>query len=135
MDKNDIEQNLGLYLLIAIDKYNGQNTFFWYAIKTMQNNIFSDLKRSKKEPDFIAIEKVVIKDNSDIDDNIISKEDIQGLIDGLKKLNYNEFDLIYKIYYQNYKYDTLCNEYKKSYKAVTSKKNRTIKKLRELVYL
>lgn len=135
MDQNDIEQSLELYLLIAIDKYHGKNTFFWYAIKTMQNNIFCDLRKSKKEFNCIDIEKISINDTQNIDDNIINKEDREELMNGLKKLNDSEFDLLYKIYFENYGYDVLCNEYKKSYKALTSKKNRAIKKLKLLVSL
>ncbi len=49
MDQNDIRQNLILSLLIAIDKYNTENKFFWYVIQTMKNNLYKELKKVKKE--------------------------------------------------------------------------------------
>ncbi|MGL5244360.1 MAG: helix-turn-helix domain-containing protein, partial [Sarcina sp.] len=41
MSKDDIKQEIITSLFVAINRYKGHNSFFWYAIKTMQNNLCS----------------------------------------------------------------------------------------------
>lgn len=133
MDPDDIEQSLNLYLLIAIEKYKSNNKFFWYAIQTMKNNIFTDLKKSKKNSVTVDIEKVSIADEYYIDDNLMYEEDISELYIGLNKLKKKDFDLLFKIYFENYNYEDLVKFFNKPYSTISSRKNRALRKLKSLI--
>lgn len=131
MDENDIKQNLILYLLIAIKKYNNTNTFFWYAIKTMQNNIYSELKANKKITTN-SIEYVSIVDNFSIDEFILAQEDYINLNYSLKKLNKKDYLILYKFYFEDYSYNKMIKYFQKSYMSLAVQKNRALNKLKNI---
>lgn len=133
MNEEDIKQHLILSLLIAIEKYSGNNKFFWYAIQTMKNNIYLELKKIKREDGYINIDKLSISDNYNIDDELLKKEELQELNENLHKLNEADYDLIIKSFFLSYDLNSLAKHFHISYTNVSTRKNRAIKKLKLLM--
>lgn len=133
MNENDIKQSLILYLLIAIRRYSGENKFFWYAIQTMKNNIYQELKRRKKEYITVNIDKISIADEVYIEDNILNNEEFSELKGAISKLKKVDSELIYKLYFENCSYDELSKYFNQSYSAITTRKSRALKRLRILI--
>lgn len=130
MTENDIKQSLTLYLLIAIRKYSGKNKFFWYAIQTMKNNIYRELKRRKKDNGLINIEKIPFSNNDYIEDNILKSEEVQTLKRAIHQLNDKDNELLCKIYFEDYDYNKLIRYFNQNYNTIASRKNRALKKLK-----
>ena len=130
MTENDIKQSLTLYLLIAIRKYSGKDKFFWYAIQTMKNNIYRELKRRKKDEGLINIEKIPFSNNEYIEDNILKNEEIHTLKKAIQQLSNKDNELLYKIYIEDYDYNNLTKYFNQNYNTIASRKNRALKKLK-----
>lgn len=132
-DSEDIKNLLIISLLQAVKKYNYTNNFFWYAINTMRNNIYSELKKKKKEENFINIDTIILHISDDsIDHNLLKEEQIKLLKKSLLKLNSEDLKLIYDLYYLNKKLKDLSITNNINYYTLATKKRRVINKLRKI---
>ena len=130
MDKEDIKQELIHSIILAIYKYNGTNSFFWYAIKTMENNIYTKLKKYKKNDNNINIDSTVICDESNVEDNIMYEVEKHELLEAFNKLKDTDRELLTKIYLENYSYQELSELYNCKYSTISKRKQYALKRLR-----
>ncbi|ELC8368403.1 sigma-70 family RNA polymerase sigma factor [Clostridium perfringens] len=132
-DKEDITNFLIIALLEAVNKYKYENNFFWYAINTMRNRIYNELRNKKKEESFINIDNLILYSNEDkLDNNLIKEEKIRVLKKSLLALDEDELKLIYDLYYlgKTLKELSLSNDI--NYYTLATKKRRVINKLKNI---
>lgn len=130
MDKEDIKQELIQSIMMAIYKYKGNNSFFWYAIKSMENNIYNKLKRNKKSYTNVNIDETVICDENLVEDNILKETEKECLMAALNKLSENDKDLLLKIYVHGYNYQQLSELYGIKYSTISKRKQYALKRLK-----
>ncbi|CAM2078048.1 MAG: Putative RNA polymerase sigma factor [uncultured Clostridium sp.] len=132
-DKEDITNFLIIALLEAVNKYKYENNFFWYAINTMRNRIYNELRNKKKEENFIDIDNLILDSNEDnIDNNLINEEKFRVLKKSLLALDEDELKLIRDLYClgKTLKELSLSNDI--NYYTLATKKRRVINKLRKI---
>ncbi|HAT4350068.1 TPA: sigma-70 family RNA polymerase sigma factor [Clostridium perfringens] len=132
-DKEDITNFLIIALLEAVNKYKYENNFFWYAINTMRNRIYNEIRNKKKEESFINIDNLILYSNEDkLDNNLINEEKIRVLKKSLLALDEDELKLIYDLYYlgKTLKELSLSNDI--NYYTLATKKRRVINKLKKI---
>lgn len=132
-DKEDITNFLIIALLEAVNKYKYENNFFWYAINTMRNRIYNELRNKKKEENFIDIDNLILDSNEDnIDNNLIKEEKFRVLKKSLLALDEDELKLIRDLYClgKTLKELSLSNDI--NYYTLATKKRRVINKLRKI---
>lgn len=129
-NKEDIEQELVLSILLAIDKYKGDKTFFWYCIQSMKNNIYYKLKKDIKSKEYTNIDKIPLVDNFDVSSNLDREEDIKELLLAMEELKTNEYDIIYKLFFEGYSYKDVMEEFNLEYSTATSRKRKAIQELK-----
>ena len=99
----------------------------------MRNNIYSELKKKKKEENFINIDTIILHISDDsIDHNLLKEEQIKLLKKSLLKLNSEDLKLIYDLYYLNKKLKDLSITNNINYYTLATKKRRVINKLRKI---
>lgn len=132
-DNEDIKQHLIVSLLHAIKSYNLSNKFFWYAMNTMRNSIYSELKKRKKEDSFLNIDELILtSDENSLDFNILNEEKLKTLRESLLYLNENELMLVYNYYYLNKKLKQISSDNNLNYNTLATQKSRTLKKLKNI---
>lgn len=99
----------------------------------MKNNIYAELKKRKRECDFISIDKLPLSDEHNVDENIMKSEEIFELKNALCKLNKNDLELIYKFYFKDYDLKMLSNYFSCAYHAIGTRKSRALKKLKSIM--
>lgn len=131
LTKEDIKQELISSLLYSIEKYSGTNSFFWYAIQSMKNNIYGTLKKLKKQDIHTYTDNIEIDSHNDnIENIIIRKEESKHLLNTLKSLKKSDFDILYKTFFLDYSYNDLMKETNLKYSTLACKKSQALKKLK-----
>lgn len=139
----DLIQLGSLAMLKAIYKYKiGSNTFKGYALRTIKN-AFAYVGRESKyqwKECLFSKENVhsetmcfkVLDYENVIEENIIYREEIAELRNGILKLHPEEKRFINLIFYENLTLKQLAQEEFISYNQAVRRKNRIIRKLKEI---
>lgn len=130
----DIEQELYSAILKAINKYNGTNTFFWYAIKSMENHLYNI---SRKHKDIKNEYDIVFAENrqhdTDVIEEVLSTIEYNTILTTFDKLPHNHRVILREIYINNMSYNELMNKYNIKYSTVAKRKYTAIRKLKSIL--
>lgn len=132
--KEDIEQELYSAILKAIGKYNGVNTFFWYAIKSMENHLYNISRKSKNikyEYDFSFAEGR--QHENDVIEEVLSTIEYNDILTKFDELPSNHRLILKEIYINNMSYTELMIKYNIKYSTVAKRKYTAIRKLKTIL--
>ncbi|MPQ43235.1 sigma-70 family RNA polymerase sigma factor [Clostridium tarantellae] len=131
MDKEDIIQESIIALMISIIKYNGDKSFFWYAIRAIKNNIYYLLRKHKKYNNNTSLDNIVLVSNEDVDKELLRQEDHHVLCQLLHKLTKSEYNIVFKYFFLDYNYNELIRDTNLKYNNIACKKYTALKKLKK----
>lgn len=131
---DDIISYLILTLLNCIKSFNTSksNNFTAYLTNSINNNLmYLSKKESKLSYDYDDNDKIIrnIKNNYNIDNELITSLEIQKLNEAMKILTIEEYQLIYDIYYKKKSIRNIAKDMNISYATVFNKRKTILKKL------
>lgn len=138
-DIEDLYQESYLLLLKALKHYEAyQNMKFESYFKLVlyswgrdyKHKYRTELIQNRDDQDFWES----VEDTGEgVEDYMINQERYRDLAKGLKHLSQLEYELLIDFYMKGHKISEIATRYHMSYKALETKKRRTLKKLKEIV--
>ena len=131
-DRNDLKQECFLFLMTAIEKYKGSDTFIAYATCTIKNNLMYLLRKKLTHKENPSADLVVQSQNS-IEDIVLKKLDVKALNTAIKTLSASERSILSKYFLDDISLMNISKEQNSKYITVVKKKDRAISKLQKKI--
>lgn len=131
-EHDDLKHECFLYLVDALNKYNGTTTFVAYATKTIKNNL-NYLLRKQLKCDTVHLNGFEIQDNFKIDAYLEEKELVHCLQESLSTLSIQDQQILQDYYIHDLSLVTIAKKHNLKYITVAKKKDRAITKLKQLL--
>lgn len=123
----DISQEYFLWLVAAIDKYNGDSTFVAYITMTIKNNLFMIIRKKTYEVSTDLI--FLIEDPNSLEDLVVSKIAILDMIESAKTLTDIERKVLKDYYFNDLTLYCISSSLNKKYSTVAKIKSKALEKL------
>lgn len=126
---DDITQEYFLWLVTAIEKYQGTSTFTSYITMTIKNNLFMLIRKKYLETSTDLT--FLIEDNTCIEDLVVNKIDILNMINESKKLTDIERKVLKDYYFNDLTLYCISSRINKKYSTTAKIKSKALIKLYE----